>query len=667
LWDGETGSFSRDKRYLHKNGEIVWVNLMVSLVREDSGRPRWAVASVQDITERKTMEKALTQSEERCRALSGASFEAVFISEKGVCIEQNATAEKMFGYSSAEAIGRSGTEWIVPEDREMVTNNMLSDYEGRYEVTALRKDGSTFPAEIQARMMQYDGKSIRVTALTDHTEHKQAEKALLESEAKFKTLVTNTEEIVFVISQDGTFLLSEGKGLSKLGLKSGEVVGKSVFELYADYPEMLDAMRRALRGETTTTEAGVAGECFRSWYTPHVNSEGKTVLLGLSVNITEQKQAESKLQEYQEKLRALAAELTLSEERERRRIAEELHDHVGQSLSFARVQLAAAKKATTDSHLAAKLDEISQSLLQAVQDTRDIMYDLSSPSIDEIGLDAAISDWMENRMASRHGLKIEFTADELNTPLDPDTRAILFRNVRELLTNVIKHARAENVSVRMEVERDSLRIVVKDDGVGFDVHGAAQGANREAGFGLFSSAAPSRSNPSPAGGVRPPLSYPIRSGIQEGKCSHESPGSPGGRPYGPSKGTSPPAGRRRGLHRCGRGRRRSGGDRTLPRARAGRCGHGHLHEGPERRRGDPPHRFRGPRHHGRGPLHPLRPALCGGNAGCRRRGVHSQGLRARGSGGGDSYGDAGRDLPQHRHRWDRRFQVQSGPEANIAH
>jgi len=486
LWDGETDIYSREKRYLHKNGEIVWINVMVSLVRGDFGEPRWAVAVAQDITGRKTMEKALTKSEERYRALSGASFEAVFISEKGVCLEQNETAEKMFGYTSAEAIGRNGTEWIVPEDREMVMGNMLSGHEGRYEVTALRKDGSTFPAEIQARMMHFDGRTVRVTALTDHTEHKLAEKALLESETKFKTLVTNTEEIVYVIAEDGTFLLSEGKGLSRLGVNPGEVVGQSVFELYSDFPDMLGAMRRALHGETTTTETWVAGECFRNWYSPHVNTEGETVLLGLSVNITDQKQAESKLQEYQEKLRALAAELTLSEERERRRIAVELHDHVAQSLSMARVQIASAMKAAADTELVARLDEVSQSLLQAVHDTRDIMYDLSSPSMDEFGLDAAISEWMDDRIASRHGLTTEFIADEMKNPLDDDTRAIVFRSVRELLTNVVKHARATKVSVRMKVDADTVKVAVEDDGVGFRAPGAAGAESGEGGFGLFS-------------------------------------------------------------------------------------------------------------------------------------------------------------------------------------
>jgi PAS domain S-box-containing protein len=432
-------------------------------------------------------EDATRQSEERCRALSEASFEAIFFSEKGVCIEQNATAEKMFGYTLAEAVGKKGTEWIAAEDRETVMNNMRVGHEERYEVTALRKDGSTFPAEIQARMMQYQGRAVRVTALTDITERKEMETALMESEERFRALVTNTEEIVYVISRDGTFLVSEGKGLSRLGLKPGEVVGQSVFDLYGDYPDMLDAMRRAFDGDSVIGEVDVDGKYFRSWYAPYRNQKNEiTGLLGYSINITEQKEAQERERRYQERLKALAFELTVSEERERRRLAVDLHDHAGQSLALARIQIAAAKKAAGDAGLAARLDEVSQTLLEAVHETQTVVYELGSLSMHELGLDAAISEWMESRIASRHGLKTEFTADEPNTRLGDDTQAILFRNVRELLTNVVKHAQASEVSVRMTVEGDALRIVVKDDGVGFDERAVAGARNAEGGFGLFS-------------------------------------------------------------------------------------------------------------------------------------------------------------------------------------
>jgi PAS domain-containing protein len=77
---------------------------------------------------RKRADEALKESEERLKALSEASFEAIFLSEKGICLDQNQAAERMFGYSRAEAVGRHGTKWIVPENREQVKNYMLSGY-----------------------------------------------------------------------------------------------------------------------------------------------------------------------------------------------------------------------------------------------------------------------------------------------------------------------------------------------------------------------------------------------------------------------------------------------------------------------------------------------------------------------------------------------------------
>ncbi|MCP3942598.1 MAG: response regulator [Desulfobacteraceae bacterium] len=128
-------------------------------------------------------------------------------------------------------------------------------------------------------------------------------KELRISEEKFRTLVTNIEEIVYMIDKNGIFLLSEGKGLCALGLKQGQVVGKSVFELYKDYPDMLEKMQKALNGETVTTEVNINGIYFRSWYTPHTNPEGEIIgLIGLSVNITRQKQAEVEKEKLESRL-----------------------------------------------------------------------------------------------------------------------------------------------------------------------------------------------------------------------------------------------------------------------------------------------------------------------------------------------------------------------------
>jgi len=249
-------------------------------------------------------------------------------------------------------------------------------------------------------------------------------------------------------------------------------------------------MRKAFNGETVTNEVNFDGNYFRNWYTPHKNHEGEIIgLLGLSVNITEQKQAEGLLQEYQQRLKALAFQLTITEEKERRHIAADLHDNVGQSLALARMQLASARKSASEPKLADKLDDISDTLLETLEDTQQLMFELSPPSMNELGLSAAIPEWLEDQIGNRHGLKTEFIDNILDShrkTLDPNVRSILFRSVRELLINVVKHARANKVRVRVEDKNSSLKIIVEDDGIGFDPGAVIHAGSKIGGFGLFS-------------------------------------------------------------------------------------------------------------------------------------------------------------------------------------
>ena len=151
-----------------------------------------------DITDRKKMEEALRESEQRFQALSDASFEAIFISEKGICLDQNLAAERMFGYSRQEAVGRPNTDWIAPRDREIVKNNIQSNYQSPYEVSALTKDGRTFPAEIHGRTIWSKERHLRVTALRDITQRKAAERELRRSEQRFRYLIEGSIQGILI-------------------------------------------------------------------------------------------------------------------------------------------------------------------------------------------------------------------------------------------------------------------------------------------------------------------------------------------------------------------------------------------------------------------------------------------------------------------------------------
>jgi PAS domain S-box-containing protein len=271
---------------------------------DEEQKPSQVVEISRDITESKRAENELRESEERFRA----TFEqaAVGIDHEapdGRFLRINQKFCDIVGYSQEEMLERAFQDITHPddldidlEDAQRMLDGQLESYsnEKRY----LRNNGEIVWVNVTVSLVRDEtgGPGYFISVVEDITERKQAEEALEESEEKFRTLVTNTEEIVYMIAKDGTFLLSEGKGLSKLGLNPGEVVGHSVFELYREYPQMLDDMRRALAGETVTTEVNVDGNHFRNWYTPHMNHEGEIIgLLGLSVNITERRRAEEVL------------------------------------------------------------------------------------------------------------------------------------------------------------------------------------------------------------------------------------------------------------------------------------------------------------------------------------------------------------------------------------
>ena len=263
-------------------------------------------------SERKRGNEALKESEERLKALSEASFEAIFLSEKGICLDQNQTAERIFGFTRAEAVGRHGTEWIVPEDREQVNNNMLSNYKKPYEATALRKDGTTFPCEIQGQRINYQDRSIRITALRDITERRRAEKELLKSEERFKRIFENLQDVYYEAGMDGT-ILEVSPSIDKFSLYNRkDLIGKSLYEIYADPKERDEFVELILdKGMVNDYEIilkdkdGSQRPCSITTLLMR-DSQGTPVkLVGSMHDISERKQADEALRESEDRYRTL--------------------------------------------------------------------------------------------------------------------------------------------------------------------------------------------------------------------------------------------------------------------------------------------------------------------------------------------------------------------------
>lgn len=185
-----------------------------------------------------------------------------------------------------------------------------------------------------------------------------------------------------------------------------------------------------------------------------------------------------------ERLRALTSELALAEERERRRIAADLHDRIGQTLCLARIQLETLR-GDPSSDTAELLASSIELIQQAHGDTQSLTFELSPPVLYHLGLEAAL-EWLVEHHQGRGGIRLRFEGGLRPKSIDESLRVILYRGARELLANVLKHARASSCRLSVSQDDGEVRMVLEDDGVGFDAAAAPTPTGKAGGFGLFS-------------------------------------------------------------------------------------------------------------------------------------------------------------------------------------
>jgi PAS domain S-box-containing protein len=494
-----------------------WVSSRLYPVRDIDGNVTHVVVMHEDITEQKQADENL----EELRAYTDhlvetASVMIVSLDARGRVTRFNPAAETITGYTLAEVEGKDWFELLVPRDRypevhEEFARLTKGGLPQVFENPIVTKAGEERHISWRNSEVTKSGAIAGVTSFgIDITERKKAQKALKEGEEKFRQMLVQSPLSIEIHSPAGYIEEANQAWMDLWGVEDEEglLALKASWCILEDEQltslGVMPLVERAFRGERVVLpefeyDAGPAFEkaglpvarAKKRWVRTHLypvlgaNGETRHVV-DVEEDITERKQSEERVRNYQDRLRALASELTLTEEQERKRIATELHDGAAQSLALARIQLVSARKTVEEPAARTKLDDLSQLLKESLQQIRDVLLDLSSPALSEIGLAAALSEWLEEHIGRRHGLRTSFDDRAGVAPLTEDVRAVLFRNVRELLINAVKHAEARMVSVRMESDGGTLQITVQDDGVGFDAGSGADRPSNEGAFGLFS-------------------------------------------------------------------------------------------------------------------------------------------------------------------------------------
>jgi PAS domain S-box-containing protein len=336
-------------------------------------------------------------------------------------------------------------------------------------------------------------KSKKVGLKLPASKPRSAAYALEVSELRYRRL--------FETAQDGILILNADTGqiddvnpflIDMLGYPREQMLGNKLWDIVpfkdveASKAEFRELQREAyVRYEDLPLETR-AGKSINVEFVSNIYQvNGDRVAQCNIRDITKRRQAEEKLKAYSRKLQLLSRRLVGAQETERRNIARELHDEIGQSLTVLQLNLQALLQSSGEKAPSPRLNESLKVVDHVLQQVHDISLNLRPLILDDLGLEPALR-WFTKRQAALVGIQSSFHADPLPQRLDTVIETECFRVAQEALTNVVRHARAKTVSVELRKETGQLHLRVRDDGIGFDMGAVREKAVRGASLGLLS-------------------------------------------------------------------------------------------------------------------------------------------------------------------------------------
>ncbi len=323
---------------------------------------------------------------------------------------------------------------------------------------------------------------------------KQAEDDLKKESAKYRLITETSPSAIATLKLDGEITYASNKALEVLGFKDhSEVIGKSIFEfLVPDDHEslkqaMVEVLKKGLLKDYEFRFNNKDGKEFIGQISVSIMKSSKDEVEGFILiidDITKRKVNENKLKEYQVRLKKLNSELIHAEEKERRRIAEYLHDGLGQTLSIAYINLSSLMNREFPQDVKKIIRRSSEFLNDSIVKSRTLTYDLSPPILYELGLIPALQ-WRLDQIKDQNRIDTHLNSSVEYLDISPEIRILLYRIVNELLTNAIKHADSDLIRIEISKDKKNYNIKVIDKGRGFDYQDETKLTDK-VGFGLFS-------------------------------------------------------------------------------------------------------------------------------------------------------------------------------------
>jgi len=431
------------------------------------------------------------------------------INAEGTILEANLTTAAMLGIERRKLLRANIFKFVSPNFRSDLNLQLTAAFSEKgkegCEIRMRTREGRPMAVRLEAVGSGHHKDRGYQIALTDITDRKTAESALRWTnrtlEARVQKQIAQNRLQAEAISHLGEgVVLTVGSEWPEskivfVNQAMRRITGYTAEELVGQPRRLLlgsetnrDVLKRICQklsaGESCQTELvnyrkdGTAYEA-ELFIVPLPNSTGRSMTyVSIHRDVTERKRAGRQLEQYKRNLQRMSSELMLAEELERQRLAQDLHDSLGPTLFNARRKLDQMPP-----HIPGVKD-----LAKTLDDVRRIVqtltFELSPPVLKQLGVKAAIR-WLARDIKSRYNLTVQVTDDDRPVPLNPRVMVVLFRSVRELVINIVKHAEAKLAIVSLTTSGGGFRVTIEDDGKGFDL--AEQSDHVEKGhFGLFS-------------------------------------------------------------------------------------------------------------------------------------------------------------------------------------
>ena len=470
------------------DGRLFYYECQLIPELSDNGTIGSVVSISRDISERKRSELLLQQSEEKFRMTFEGASDAIFWADadSGMLINCNRAAERMLELPRTEIIGRDQTFLHPPEMaghfaaqfRMTVAQHREVD---NAEAIVISRSGRRIPVHIKHSVTRVGEKSIMQGLFRDVTEQKRAEEALRQSHILLNNLSLQVPGVLFqtLISPDGhTCTPYSSEKLHEIYELSPDQIREDVAPVFQRFHP--DDRDRIIASLAAATERLTKWECEYRVLLPHQGlkwlygaalprkmADGTVAFYGIIMDISERIRAEEQLVELNQKLRALSDHLQTVQERERLAMARDIHDEIGQSLTVLKLDLQwiAHRLLTRESAVQERVNEMRWNIEQLTSAVQRFAAVLRPPLLDSLGLAAAI-DWQVAEFSRRSGIECFVMLNEEIDPLEPQLATAVMRIVQEGLTNVLRHARATEVSVSLCKREGQLVLEIGDNGRG---------------------------------------------------------------------------------------------------------------------------------------------------------------------------------------------------------